>query len=161
MRRTVVAILLLNVGTVYTAALLQDAARSSGTTAAWHWFQSCGGRANHLGLVVLIDGNSVYRSQFPVCRSNEPSPKRTIAFHIKGGHVFRGDLRTSTTQTIAVNIQQASTDPAALPLRVTFVGDRVLLNTIHVAKPDATSVSELDRGIEVRTFPLARKGNFR
>jgi hypothetical protein len=161
MRRTVVAILLLSFGTVYTAALFQDTARSSGATVAWHWFQSCGGRANDLGLVVLIDGKSVYRSQFPVCRNNEPSPKRTIDFHIKGGHVFRGDIRTSPTQTIEVNIRQARADPDTLPLTVTFEGDRVLLNTIHVAKPDSTSVSQLDRGIEVRTFPLARKGNFR
>jgi hypothetical protein len=161
MRSTVVAILLLSFGTAYNTALLQDATRSSGTTVAWHWFQSCGGRANNLGLVVLIDGKSVYRSQFPVCRNNEPSPTRTIAFHIKGGHVFRGDIRTSPSQTIEVNIRQAGADPHSLPLSVTFAGDRVLLNTIHVAKPDSTSVSQLDSGIELRTFPIAQKANFR
>ena len=31
---------------------------------------------------------------------------------------------------------------------------QILLNTIHIAKPDARSVWELDRGIVVRTFPV-------
>ncbi len=157
MRRTVVAILLLNFGTVYPAGLLQDAAQSSRATVAWHWFQSCGGRARNLGLVVLLDGQAVYRSEFPVCRNSEPSPGRKIVFHIKGGHVFRGDHRTSPTETIEVNIWQAGGDPNVLPLGVKFASDRVLLNAIHVAKPESTSVSQLDRGIEVRTFPLPRK----
>jgi hypothetical protein len=157
MRRTVVAILLLNFGTVCPAALLQDTARTSGATVAWHWFQSCGGRARKLGLVVLLDGQAVYRSEFPVCRNSESTPGRKLVFHIKGGHVFRGDYRTSPTQTIEVNIWQAGADPDALRLGVRFTSDRVLVNTTHIAKPESTSVSQPERGIEVRTFPLPRK----
>jgi hypothetical protein len=158
MRRTIVAILLLNLWTVYAAALPQDAARSSAATGTWHWFESCGG-TKKLGLVVLLDGKAIYRSRFPVCRKNGPTPtaeERKIVFHFKGGRVFQGEYRTLPTQRIEANIWQAGADPDALLLGVTFVSDRVLLNTIHVAKPDSTSVSQLDRGIVVRTFPLTQ-----
>ena len=159
MRRTIVAILLVNLWTACAAALPQDVARGSEATGTWHWFESCGGK-NNLGLVVLLDGKAVYRSRFPVCRNNGPTPtaeERKLVFHFKGGRVFQGEYRTLPTQTIEANIWQAGADPNALLLGVTFVSDRVLLNTIHVAKPDSTSESQLDRGIVIRTFPLTRK----
>lgn len=157
MRRTIVAILLLNVWISYAAA--QGPAQSSTATGAWHWFEICD-NTKHLGLVLLLDGKSVYRSQFSVCRNNRPTPtaeERKIVFHLKGGRAFQGEYRTLPTQTIEANIWQAGADPDDLLLGVTFVSDRVLLNTIHVAKPDRESVSQLDRGIVVRTFPLRQK----
>jgi hypothetical protein len=159
MRRTIVSILLLNVWTVCASALPEDAGRSSAATGTWHWFESCAGTRS-LGLVVLLDGKVVYHSRFPLCHNNGPTPtaeERKIAFHFKGGRTFQGEYRTLPSQTIEANIWQAGADPDALLLGVTFVSDRVLLNTIHVAKPDSTSVSELDRGIVIRTFPLTRK----
>jgi hypothetical protein len=157
MRRTIVATLLLNFVVGYAAASLRDTGQSSGVTVSWHWFQSCGSSTKNLGLVVLLDGKTVYRSQFPLCRNNEPPSDRKISFHIKGGHVFRGDYRTSPSQTIKVNIWQVKADPDTLLLAVKFASDRVLLNTTHVAKPDSTSVSQLDPGLEVKTFPLRHK----
>lgn len=157
MQRTIVAILLLNLGTAYAATLLQDTVQSSGGTVSWHWFQSCGRSTKNLGLVVQLDSKTVYRSQFPLCRNNEPPSDRKISFHIKGGHVFRGDYRTSPSQTIEVNIWQAGADPNTLLLGVKFASDRVLLNATHLAKPDSTSVSQLDPGLEVKTFPLRHK----
>ena len=158
MRKTKIAILLLSVCVVCAAASAQGAARSS-EQRAWHWFGSCGDTRN-LSLVVLLDGKAIYRSRFPVGRDNGPTPtagERKIVFHFKGGHIFQGKYRTLPTQTIEANIWQAGADPNALLLGVTFVSDRVLLNTIHVAKPENTSVSQLDRGIVVRTFPSTRK----
>jgi hypothetical protein len=158
MRRTLVVILLLNVSAVSSAASPQDAVRNSEATGSWHWFEGCG-NTKTLGLVVLLDGKAVYRSQFSVCRNNGPTPtaeERKIVLRFKGGRVFQGEYRTSATQTIEVNIWQAGADSDALLLGVTFVSDRVLLNTIHVAKPDSASVSQLDRGIVVKTFPLGR-----
>ncbi len=154
MRSIIVTILLLNLGTIYTPAVLQDAAQTSAATVAWQWFQNCGSSTKTLGLVVLVDDNAVYQSQFPVCRKNGPTPERKIVFHIKGGHVFRGTYRTSSTQTIEANIWQAGADPDVLLLGVRFASDRVLLNAVHVAKLDSTSVSQLERGVAVRTFPL-------
>lgn len=160
MRRTTVAILLLSLWIPNVAALPQNATPNSAAVGAWHWFESCEGE-KHLGLVVLLDGKSVYRSKFSVCLNNDrPTPtaeERKIVFHLKGGRVFQGEYRTSPTQTIEADIWQAGADPDALLLGVTFVSDRVLLNTIHIAKPDRASMSELDRGIVVRTFPLDQK----
>jgi hypothetical protein len=159
MRRAIVAILLVNLWTASAAAVPQDVARDSPATGTWHWFENCDGTKN-LGLVVLLDGKAVYRSRFPVCRNNRSMPtaeERKITFHFKGGRVFQGEYRTLPTQTIEANIWQAGADPDALLLGVSFVSDRVLLNTIHIAKSDSTSVSHLDRGIVVRTFPLTTR----
>lgn len=157
MRRTIVAILLVNVWAVSVAA--QVVALSSASASAWHWFEKCDGTRD-LGLVVSLDGKAVYRSHFAVCRDNGPTAtaeERKIVFHFKGGHVFQREYRTLYTQTIEANIWQAGADPDSLMLGVTFVSDRVLLNAIHVAKPDSASVTQLDRGIVVRTFPFAQK----
>ena len=62
------------------------------------------------------------------------------------------------TQTIEANIWQAGADPDALLLGVTFVSDRVLLNSIHVAKPDTASASQVDRGVVLRAH--AADGNW-
>jgi hypothetical protein len=35
--------------------------------------------------------------------------------------------------------------------------ERVLLNTLHIAKPDRQSEWEVDQGIVIRTTPLASK----
>ena len=160
MRRTLVAILLLNVWVGCAAASAQHSTRRSEVTGTWHWFGSCRD-ARNLSLVVLLDGKAVYHSRFPVCRNNGPTPtseERKMVFRFKGGRIFQGEYRTLPTQTIEANIWQAGADPDALLLGVTFVSDnRVLLNTIHVAKPASKTVSQLDRGIVVRTFPLARK----
>jgi len=155
----IVAILLLNVATMYSGVLPQEATQSSGATGAWHWFENCRG-AKNLGLVVLLDGKAIYRSRFLVCRNNGPAPtaeEQKLVFHFKGGHVFQGQYRTLPTQTIEANIWQAGANPDSLLLGVMFVSDRILLNTIHVAKPGSASASLVDRGIVVKTFPLNRK----
>jgi hypothetical protein len=95
-----------------------------------------------------------------VCRNNGPTPtaeERKIVFHFKGGRIFQGEYRTLPTQTIEANVWQAGADPDTLLLGVTFVSDRVLLNTIHLAKPGSPSESQMDRGIVVKTFPLTTK----
>jgi hypothetical protein len=124
---------------------------------AWRWFQNC--RENKaMRLEVVSDGTIIYRSAFPICRANSgPNPERrqrTIVFYFKGGHVFQGEHYTARTQIIEGNIWQAGADRDALLLGVSFSSKKqVLLNTIHVARPDSVSVSEVDRGIVVKTFP--------
>ena len=125
---------------------------------AWHWFQNCSENKS-MRLEVLLDGKIIHRSSFPICRSNTGSNpaegrQRTIAFYFKGGRVFHGEYHTARTQIIEGNIWQAGADPDAMLLGVSFSSKKqVLLNTIHAAKSDSVSVSEVDRGIVVRTFP--------
>ena len=159
MRRTIITILFLNVSVLVGGARAQDVPRNSISNVRWHWFEKCDGGKN-LGIAVFLDGKVVYRSRFSVCRINVPTvtaKQQKLVFRIRGGHVFQDEYHTLPTQTIDANIWQAGAEPDALLLGVSFVSDRVLLNTIHVAKPDAVTVSKLDRGIVVRTFPLVQK----
>ena len=81
-----------------------------------------------------------------------------MAFYFKGGHEFQGEYRTAKTQTIEGNIWQAAEDPDGLLLGVSFATKKqVLLNTIHLAKANSVSQSEVDNGILVKTFPLPPK----
>jgi hypothetical protein len=125
----------------------------------WTWFGNCN-EDRRIAIELLMNGKVVYHSSFPICPISDPSKetKKTVAFSIKGGHVFQGEYHTSQTQTIEGNIWQAGADPDAILLGVSFsAANRVLLNTIHVAKPYSVSRSDIDRGIVVRTFPLDRK----
>jgi hypothetical protein len=155
-----VAIMLLIAMIATAGALPQGLAKVSPVKdeAAWQWFQNC--RENKaMRLEVLLDGKIIYRSSFPICRANTGSNpaegrQRTIAFYFKGGRVFQGEYHTARTQIIEGNIWQAGADPDAMLLGVSFSSKKqVLLNTIHVAKPDSVSASEIDRGIVVRTLP--------
>lgn len=109
-------------------------------------------------LEVVLDGKIIYRSSFSICRASSGSNpaegrQRIIAFYFKGGHVFQGEYHTARAQIIEGNIWQAGADPDAVLLGVSFSSKKqVLLNTIHVAKPDSVSASEIGRGIVVRRF---------
>jgi hypothetical protein len=155
-----IAIMLLIAMIATAGALPQGLAKVSPVKdeAAWQWFQNCKENKT-MRLEVLLDGKIIYRSSFPICRANTGSNpaegrQRTIAFYFKGGRVFQGEYHTARTQIIEGNIWQAGADPDAMLLGVSFSSKKqVLLNTIHVAKPDSVSASEIDRGIVVRTLP--------
>ena len=109
---------------------------------------------------LLVDAKLVYHSSFPICRidpsDRADSRQRVLAFRFKGGRLFeeRG-IQTASTQTIEGNIWQAGADPDDLILWVSFATKkRILLNTIYIARPASASVSEVDRGIVVKTFPI-------
>ena len=76
---------------------------------------------------------------------------KTLAFSFRGGQSYHA----SATENIEGNIWLASGDSDALVLGVSFsTKKKILLNTLFVAKPDVMSVSEIDPGIVIRTFPL-------
>jgi hypothetical protein len=111
-------------------------------------------------LEVLLSGNVIHRSSFPICsitdRSEEvDNQQKIVAFSFKGGYVFQSEYHTARTQTIEGNIWQAGADPGAILFGISFTSqNQILLNTIHVAKPESESTSEIDRGLIVRTFPI-------
>jgi hypothetical protein len=130
---------------------------SSQSQTLWFWFADCV-QKRHLKIEVLLDGKAVYESSFAICPATKRSAglkQKIIVFHFKGGYVFQGEYRTSPLETIEGNIWQAGADPGVVLLGVSFSNKkRILLNTIHIAKPDGESVYEIDRGLKVRTFPL-------
>jgi hypothetical protein len=126
----------------------------------WSWFGDCGKETN-VGLEVLLDGKVIEHLSFPICpilNGSEESyaNRKTVAFSFKGGHIFKGEYRTRRTETIEGNIWQAGTDPGVILLGISFMTKKqVVLNTIHAAKLGGDSTSEIDRGLSVRTFPIA------
>lgn len=107
-----------------------------------------------MGIEVLLRGKAIYRSSFPVCPINDRSKEvvKTLVFSFKGGHNFQG---TTPNQAIDGNIWQAGTDPGVILLGLSFATRKeLLLNIIHIAKPDRESISEIDTGLTVRTFPI-------
>jgi hypothetical protein len=135
------------------------AQRTPASDEQWSWFGNCGEK-KFMGIQIALSGKVIYRSSFPICPIDDHSKDihKTVVFSMKGGHVFQGEYHTTAAQTIEANIWQAGTDPGAILLGISFCTDnQVLLNTIHIAKPGSTSVSVIDRGLTVRTFPSTRK----
>jgi len=125
----------------------------------WSWFGQCT-EERYMRLEILLNGKVLQQSSFPICPIGDRSKEteKIVAFTFKGGHVFQGQYHTTRTQTIEGNIWQAGTDPGVILLGVSFsTKKQILLNTIHVAKPDSESTSEIDRGLVVRTFPISGK----
>jgi len=127
----------------------------------WHWFDTCSDERK-MGVEVLLDGKAIYHSSFPVCPISDlgktkERPQKVMAFSFRGGHTFQGEYHTVRSQKIAGNIWQAGTDPGVILLGFSFsTKEQVLLNTVHIARPGIGSKSEIDHGLVVRTFPLAR-----
>ena len=125
----------------------------------WSWFRKCS-ENRYMGLEVVQSGTVIYRQSFPVCPVGDrpQEVQKTLVFSFKGGHVFQGEYHTAPDQIIEGNIWQAGRDAGVMLLGISFsTKKQVLLNTIHIAKPDTTSLSEIDPGITVRTFPISRK----
>jgi hypothetical protein len=137
--------------------LAQNAASSSDTL--WTWLGNCP-EDRKIELEVLLRGKKIFQSSFPICPINDVSKEinKTVAFNFSGGHTFQGKYHTARSQSIEGNIWQAGSNRGVILLGISFsTKQQILLNTIHIAKPDQESSSEIDRGIVIRTFPANRK----
>ncbi len=135
--------------------------RSTRPQVAWYW---CSDRreSKTLALKILLDGKSIYRSSFRVCRtrSGDVPPLKEgpeVTFSFRGGHVFQGEHPTSPKEMVEVTIWQAGSEPDGLLLGISFsTKGRVLLNTLHLAETDHTSQSQSDHSLLIRTYPVPR-----
>jgi hypothetical protein len=115
-------------------------------------------------MVVLLDGKAIYRGDFTICRRSraeaDSAPKQpTRVFRFAGGHVFQGEYHTKPSDTVEGDIWLSGSDPEDLIFGVSFtVKDQVLLNTVHIAKPNAASHFDQDRGLVTKTYPLKHSG---
>jgi hypothetical protein len=119
-----------------------------------------------MGIQVTVDGKSVFRSSFPICKTADASvvdrdhKQKILAFTFKGGRTFQGEYKTSNAENVVGNIWQAGGDDDALILGVSFVShkqNQILLNTVQIAQPDRRSIEEVDTGILVETYPVRSK----
>ena len=115
---------------------------STGTSeAVWTWSKQCGD--NHeLGVTVRLQRKVLYRGILPICHGSREAEDGRVEFHFSGGHRFQGEYRTRPTDSIEGDIWQAGGESDALILGVSFDSTRqILLNTLHVARPDKPTSS--------------------
>lgn len=137
-----------------TAVAQQPTARAETPKLVWTWSKQCDG--NHkLGVTVRLQHKTLYRDVFPICLGSQDAENGRAAFHFAGGNLFQGEYRTRSTDSIEGNIWQAGGEPDTLILGISFdTKKQILLNTLHIARPDRQTSSELDKGLFITTYPI-------
>jgi hypothetical protein len=147
-------LLLITVFLAGTAVSQQPSSRPEAPEAVWTWSKQCD--SNHkLGVTVRLQHKVLYRGVLPICRGSRNAENGRVEFHFPGGHLFQGEYRTHSTDSIEGDIWQAGGEPDALILGISFdTKKQILLNTLHVARPDKQTSSELDKGLFITTYPI-------
>jgi hypothetical protein len=146
---------------LFVAVLLIGAAVAQQTTSrqgtpevVWTWSKQCIA-TDKLGVTVRLDRKVLYRGVLPICLGSRDAENGRAEFHFAGGHLFQGEYRTRSTESIEGDIWQAGGERDALILGISFqTKDQVLLNTLHIARPDKQTSSELDKGLLISTYPV-------
>lgn len=152
--------------TFFLASAVPMASQVTGDRPVWFWFATCGGPL--MTLEVQLDSRVVHKSTFPLCRSQREAMARQgqdgrLEFRLIPGRnvVWSGyrdtDERTAANEEIDVNIWEAGADPDTMTLGVSVVaGERIVMNTVHIAPPDKRSESAIATGLVVRTYPATK-----
>ena len=120
----------------------------------WTWSKRCNDDYS-LGVKIRLNGKVLYRGVLPICRGSRDAEDGRVEFHFAGGHTFQGEYHTRTTDPIEGDIWQAGGEPDALILGISFdTGKQIILNTIHIAKPEKRTSSEVDKGLLITTYPV-------
>jgi len=137
-----------------TALAQQPASRPETSEVVWTWSKLCGG--NHkLGMTIRLDHKVLYRGVLPICPGSRDVEDGCVEFHFAGGHLFQGEYRTRSTDSIEGDIWQAGGESDALILGISFdTKKQILLNTLHIARPDKQTSTELDKGLFITTYPV-------
>ncbi len=144
--------------TVATATFPQVTATQA--ERVWFWSGDCPNE-NTMGLKIIVDDQTVYRSTFRTCqmkRTNAAAEKQhgKKVFRFSGGHTFQNTHPTAKAESIQGTIWQAGAETDGILLGISFVAhDQVLLNTMHLVKPDKPTQSTLDRGVVIKTYPVS------
>lgn len=117
----------------------------------WTWSTQCDG--NHkLGVEVRAKRKLLYRGVLPICRGIRDAANGRVEFH-----AARSEYSADSTDAEG-NIWQAGGEPDALILGISFqTKERILLNTLHIARPDKKTSSKLDQGLSIITYPLPER----
>ena len=135
-----------------TAVAQQPSPSPESPDVVWTWSKEC--RGNHkLGITVRLHSKVLYRGVVPICRGSRNGENGRAEFHFAGGHLFQGEYGTRSADLIEGDIWQAGGEPDALILGISFdTKKQILLNTLHIAKPDKQVSSELDKGLFITTY---------
>lgn len=136
------------------AVARQPSSRPETREVVWTWSRRCNGDLK-LGVAVRIDRKVLYRGVLPICRGSRDTEDGRVEFHFAGGHAFQGEYHTRSTDMVEGDIWQAGGEPDALILGLSFgIGKQILLNTLHVARAEKRTSSELDKGLFITTYPV-------
>jgi len=143
-------------------AAQDESARPSPNDVVWHWYGACAGR-DSLVFEVTLDGQPLYSSTFPICKQRrgdiKPDPQqRMLEFHLNAAPKRFRAGSAKEPQAIRADVWEASRDTYGIKFGISFSTEQqVLLNTTHVARPQAAARSEQVRGIVITTHPAAKK----
>jgi hypothetical protein len=147
-------LLLFTVLLAVPAVAQQTPSRPETPEVVWTWSKQCED-THKLGVTVSIERKVLYRGVLPVCRGSREGENGRVSFHFAGSHLFQGEYRTRSTDSIEGDIWQAGGESDVLILGISFeTRKQVLLNTLHIARPDKQTSSELDKGLFITTYPL-------
>jgi hypothetical protein len=132
----------------------QPSLRPETSEVVWTWSSRCNGDLK-LGVAVRLGRKVLYRGVLPICRGSRDTEDGRVAFHFAGGHAFQGEYRTRSTDFVEGDIWQAGGESDALILGLSFdTGKQILLNTLHVARVEKQTSSELDKDLFITTYPV-------
>ena len=125
-----------------------------------------------MGLEVSLDGKVIHQATFAVCHrlrsATSTNEKRMIEFSfvapraITWNGYLDEDNTTNVGAKLEADIWQAGADPDALILGLSFdSSNQIYMNTVHIARIDRSSQSEVEPGLVVRTYPIPNKSTVR
>jgi hypothetical protein len=121
----------------------------------WTWSKQCDSK-QELGVTVRLERKILYRGILAICPGNRDAENGRVEFHFSGAHLFQGEYRTRSTDPIEGDIWQAGGESDALILGISFdTKKQVLLNTLHIARPDKQTSTELDKSLFITTYPVS------
>jgi hypothetical protein len=123
----------------------------------WQWFGVCPS-SKQMRVDVRLAARSLYSHAFPTCRLRRPeipaeSPQKVLVFSFRSSAALFGvEFSPLGTVEIEGNIWRAGGETDAILLGVSFAtANRILLNSIHVARAATPSQSSLAKGLTVST----------
>ncbi len=121
-----------------------------------------------MSLEVKLDGRTLYKSTFPLCRASRGSSESQgesgrVQFSFRPGRAIKwlgyrdAAETTGADQLIEADLWQAGADPDDLLIGVSFAsGSRIYMNTVVVAHPGRRETTTVAEGLVVTTFPPGR-----
>ena len=145
---------LIFVGCLATASPTASSAAQVATgEAVWHMSQQCR-TADSIRIEVRLNGTALFSAPVGVCLAarGEGPKEDVLAFKFRARpSLFGRRFRSRGAQEIEGNIWKAGGENDGMILGVSFMTDRVLLNTLHVADSRHASKSVLAPGLIVTT----------
>lgn len=120
----------------------------------WTWSNKCDA-TKQLRVTVRLERKLLYDGLLSICRGNRNAEDGRAEFHFSSDHLFGGEYRARKSDTIEGDIWQAGGETDALMLGISLATTKqVMLNTLHLAKPDKQTSAKLDNGLYITTSPV-------